>query len=51
MLTILLENWLTIAAIIAMILAIGWFLRDDAIFWADAQRAAKGESTKKYFKK
>lgn len=49
MLSILLENWLTIAALIAMILAIGWFLNDDAIFWADAQRAARGERTRKYF--
>lgn len=40
-----------IAAIIAMIFAIRWFLRDDAIFWADAQKAAKGEKTLKYFKK
>ena len=33
-----------------MLIAIVWFLLDDAIFWADAQRAAKGEKTKKYFK-
>lgn len=40
---------LTILAIILILIAIVWFLRDDAIFWADAQRAAKGEKTRKYF--
>lgn len=50
-LEILLQNWIEITAIIAMIAAITWFCRDDAIFWADAQRAAKGQATKKYFKK
>lgn len=40
---------LTLLALVAMIAAIIWLLRDDAIFWADAQRAAKGENTRKYF--
>lgn len=40
---------LTLLALVAMIAAIVWLLRDDAIFWADAQRAAKGEKTRKYF--
>ena len=39
----------TILLLVAMIVAIVWLLRDDAIFWADAQRAAKGEKTRKYF--
>jgi len=42
---------LTIFGIIAAIFAIVWLFRDDAIFWADAQRAAKNLPTKKYFKK
>lgn len=50
-LELLIENWFFVLVLVAMIAAIIWFCRDDAIFWADAHRAAKGESTKKYFKK
>jgi len=41
----------SILFLIAMIVAIVWLLRDDAIFWGDCERAAKNLPTKKYFKK
>ena len=50
-LELLIENWLSVFVLVAMFAAITWFCRDDAIFWADVQRVAKGQTTKKYFKK
>lgn len=50
-LELLTENWISLIVLVAMVAAIFWLLRDDAIFWGDCERASKGLSTKKYFKK
>lgn len=42
-------NILYTILIIAAIAAIIYMIHDDATFWADAKKAAKGENTTKYF--